>query len=142
MFIWKKILLFHKAFKKLTSVLHQSLLEKIRSSGVGDIQSHWRETCYYYDRWSANAGLSKEDWFIFVLLDKLLLKSWLILELDEGQRLFGESRNTEWQLCDLRKEFCIQMVKGWVTVRENDGSWAFWIRAGNQKEKQNSCQGI
>lgn len=28
------------------------------------------------------------------------------------------------------------------TVRENDGSWAFWIRAGNQKEKQNSCQGI
>lgn len=142
MFIWKKILLFHKAFKKLTSVLHQSLLEKIRSSGVGDIQSHWRETCYYYDRWSANAGLSEEDWFIFVLLDKLLLKSWLILELDEGQRLFGESRNTEWQLCDLRKEFCIQMVKGWVTVRENDGSWAFRIRAGKQKEKQNSCQGI
>lgn len=28
------------------------------------------------------------------------------------------------------------------TVRENDGNWAFWIRAGNQKEKQNSCQGI
>lgn len=28
------------------------------------------------------------------------------------------------------------------TVRGNDGSWAFWIRAGNQKEKQNSCQGI
>lgn len=64
----RKIFLFHKAFKKLTSVLHQSLLEKkIRSSGVGDIQSHWRETCYYYDRWSANAGLSEENWFIFVL---------------------------------------------------------------------------
>lgn len=92
--------------------------KKIRSSGVGDIQSHWRETCYYYDQWSANAGLSEEAWFIFVLLDKLLLKSWLILELDGGQRLFEESRNTEWQLCDLREEFCMQMVKGLHCQRE------------------------
>lgn len=92
--------------------------KKIRCSGVGDIQSHWRETCYYYDQWSANAGLSEEAWFIFVLLDKLLLKSWLILELDGGQRLFEESRNTEWQLCDLREEFCMQMVKGLHCQRE------------------------
>lgn len=38
--------------------------------------------------------LKRIDLYLF-FLDKLLLKSWLILELDGGQRLFDESRNTE-----------------------------------------------
>lgn len=50
--------------------------------------------------------LKRIDLYLF-FLDKLLLKPWLILELDGGQRLFEESRNTEWQLCDLWEEFCI-----------------------------------
>lgn len=115
-------------------------LKKIRSSGVGDIQSHWRETCYYYDQWSANAGLSEEAWFIFVLFDKLLLKSCLILELDGGQRLFeNQEILSDNSVISGRNSVCRWSKV--CTVRENDGSWAFWIRAGNQKEKQNSCQG-
>lgn len=104
----RKIFLFHKAFKKLTSVLHQSLLEK-KLGPLGwviyKVIEERRATITIVDQ-QMQDYLKRIDLYLF-FLDKLLLKSWLILELDGGQRLFEESRNTEWQLGDLWEEFCI-----------------------------------
>lgn len=92
----RKIFLFHKAFKKLTSVLHQSLLEK-KLGPLGwviyKVIEERRATITIVDQ-QMQDYLKRIDLYLF-FLDKLLLKSWLILELDGGQRLFEESRNTE-----------------------------------------------
>lgn len=142
MFIWTKILLFHKAFKKLTSVLHQSLLEK-KFGPLGwviyKVIEERRATITISDR-QMQDYLKRLDLYLFFWINCYwnLALSWNWTEAKDFLR--NQEILSDNSVISGRNSVCRWSKV--CTVRENDGSWAFWIRAGNQKEKQNSCQGI
>lgn len=142
MFIWTKILLFHKAFKKLTSVLHQSLLEK-KFGPLGwviyKVIEERRATITISDR-QMQDYLKRLDLYLFFWINCYwnLGLSWNWTEAKDFLR--NQEILSDNSVISGRNSVCRWSKVG--TVRGNDGSWAFWIRAGNQKEKQNSCQGI
>lgn len=121
--------------------MHQSLLEKnsVLWGGWYTVIEERRATITISDR-QMQDYLKRLDLYLFFWINCYwnLGLSWNWTEAKDFLR--NQEILSDNSVISGRNSVCRWSKVG--TVRENDGNWAFWIRAGNQKEKQNSCQGI